>query len=638
MLQTRFMAACLLLVAACGTLSGCAHAVSVTQQNGVAASIQSLASGGIAVMDDVRSSTPSVAVSGPLSAMRFTQWQVQNLVNEANAHGGYLGSELDALATAPAGTPPLTTLIDAWLTRKDGALAQYASGLMWQQDQTHPATVVYPTIVVLSFIGDIARVTATSQHPSFDPVRLFAAPAEADGICTDLSGWVSSVVNNVSSAIQSNGTGWLSSLWNTVVSVGGAVVSAAFSAIASSVLGFVTQIATICGVLMQVSSMFKPWSVQLAGAPSSMQLSTAPQDGQFTATLHASDIPWPSTLIDCVKALSNVKLDDASYTDAPVTWTPKANIPGLATETKSDTTLLANKTAAFHFQTTTVEDVPSGGCPRIVPAGNLVVNVSVARSDVTNVLASLESLITNQINAAIRPYLTPYTQAALRDANTAAGKFAAPHQTASIALTEEIADPLCVQTPPPTTPTTQPSSSVGSATMPDAPCQTLLTSQDTTPYLNGGTVIIPTDEHGNQIDVGKVFGSLMSGTLFNAPNGQSLVKMPDMPTAVDYDQKRSTWCVIGKMPATMDALIGELPKGTETYHRSPDMSDTAGIHACRTAIGMDLLNAFAADCRVEGPIVSVFGPNAEYMGMAIPPLSTTSQIEAVMQHVLQRSR
>jgi len=68
---------------------------------------------------------------------------------------------------------------------------------------------------------------------------------------------------------------------------------------------------------MQVASMFKPWSVQLAGDPATLTLGATAQQGK---SMHpqCGTIQWPSSLVGCVQALSNVKLDNASYTDAPV--------------------------------------------------------------------------------------------------------------------------------------------------------------------------------------------------------------------------------------------------------------------------------------------------------------------------------
>jgi hypothetical protein len=630
----------MLVAAAAGPLTGCATAAKSAQVATLGDPTQLLAAGGVAVMDDERSTTPVVPLTGTPSAMRFTRWQVRNLVAEADAHAGYLGSELDGLAQPPAGSPNLSTLIGAWLTRKDGVLAQYAASVMGAQDYKHSATLIFPTIVVLTFIGDIARVTTTSQLPAnhFDPEALFASRAEADGICTDIAGWVSSVVNSVTSAIQVNGSGWLASLWNTVVTVAGSVVSVIINGIAQSLLGFITQIATICGTLMQVASMFKPWSVQLAGSPLTIKLADVAQDGQFIATLQATDIPWPATLVDCVKTLSGVSLDDASYKDAPVTWTPIANIPGLATATTDDTTLLANKTAAYHFQTTTVASVSPSDCPRTVPAGNIAVRVSIARSDVTKTLKSLESLITNQINSSIRSYLSPYIDPALAAVNSAAGKFAAPHSTSVVTLTEDVADPLCSHTPPPNAPTTPPTTLGGHGTLPGGLCANVATPADTAPSLNGGVVFDPEDENGKKIPIGQVMGALLSG--------------PQMPNGTDYDTKNSSWCTIGKMPGTLTAFFAVIPKGVLPYHPLADIgADNAqSPRACRSVIGIDLLNHFDADCRdgnFSGGIfsISLYGPTVEYIIVGAPADGSTtssapseSALAQVLQHIAQRSR
>ena len=576
--------------------------------------------------------------------MRFTRWQVQNMIGEANAHSGYIGSELDGLAQPPAGAPPLSTLIGAWLTKQDGALAHYAAGLMGVQDYKHAANIVFPTIVVLSFIGDIARGTTTSQvqrRKSFDPEALFAAPAEAEGstdACSAIAGWVSNIVSNVTAAIQSNGTGWLSSLWNTVVTIAGAAISVIINHIMQPLITFITTIATVCGTIMQVASMFKRWSVQLAGNPATIQLGASPVDGTFVATLTAADIPWPSTLAGCVMALSNVKLDDASYADAPITWTPKANIPGLATETTSDAILQKDKTASYHFQTITG---PAGsGCMRTVPDGNISVSVSVARTDVTRTLQSLESLITNQLPAGLRTYLGPFIDPAIADANSTVGKFGAPHETGSVAVTENLEDPLCSQTPPPNTSTTQPTTVSGTGTMAGGPCASLLTASDTAP-LNG-VVYIPVDEHGNKIDMGKMMVQLMSGTLFQAPGGQHSLGGQAIAAAPDYDQTRGTFCTIGVPQKTLVAFFGVEPKGVLPYHRAatlePDAPD--GLHACRTQIGIDLLNHFNADCRdfttAQVNSVTVVGPDQEYIivGSGGPGASEAAEI-AVLQNVLR---
>jgi hypothetical protein len=653
-MSRRWLATLLLAVSVgTGPLAACSSAAKSARLGDVDGAIQSLAAGGVAVMEDVTSMAPVVALTGQPSAMRFTRWQMRNLVAEADAHTGYLGSELDAIAQPPAGAPPFSTLIGAWLTRKDGALAQYAAGVMGSNDYKQSATLVFPTIVVLAFVGDIARVgtTALRTPPRFDVEQLIAMPAEAEGTggdaCSTIAGWVSSVVTNVVAAVTANGNSWLATLWNTVVTVVGVAASIAFA----SLTRFLTNIATICGTLMQVASMFKPWSVTLAADPTTLTLSETPGQGQFVATLQAQDIPWPATLIGCVQSLSGVTLESASYTDAPVTWKPTGTTPGLAVETSEDATLLANKTAAYHFQTKTEPAVTA--CPRTVPAGTVGVTVSVARSDITRTLNSLEALITNQLPGPIQSYLSPYIGKALDTATTTARDFAAPHESAIIPVSEEIPDPLpgCGQSPPPNAPTTQPTTIIGHGTLPGGACASVALPADTEPSLQGGVVFIPTDDQGNHIDMGKMMGSLMSGTFLNPPNGAPpIVHLPTMQHGPDYDATKSSTCVIGTPPAKIVAFFTVIPKGTAPYHLLYDLrtADAQSPRPCRSAIGIDLLNYYNADCRdgTFGPgvaSVTLSGPTVEYIivgggEMSGGPSISAGDLAAVLKHIAQRSR
>lgn len=630
----RLLGLCLLVTIAISPLSACTSALQTTQAAGLDDSIAALARGGVAVMDDVNSAAPVVALAGTPSAMRFTRWQVQNLVAEANAHSGYLGSELDGIATPPAGAPPLSILIGAWLTRHNGPLASYAAELMGAQDYKNSVTIVFPTLVVLTFIADIARVTTTSQirTPGLNLERYLAAPAEADGVCTDISNWVSSVINNVTSAVQANGSGWLASLWNTVVTIAVTGISIVVNGILQSLVGFITQIATVCGTLMQVASMFKPWTVQLAGDPSILTLGTTALDGKFDATLSAADVQWPATLVGCVQALSNVKLDNASYTDAPVKWTHPFNIPGLATKASEDDTLLTDKTAHYTFTTNTVQDVPEADCPALVNAGSVGITVTVERSDISKTLTSLETLITNQINASIRAYLAPYINSALGAANTAAGKFKSPHESSVVTLRQYVADPLCSHTPPPGSPGPSTPPSAGSAELPNAPCAQLFTLADTGPYMNGAGQI--TISQG-KLSFGKLLGAL-SGVAGPEPNNS-------------YDTSKASYCTIGFPGRTSDsftlaATVFTQPRALP-YSRIPDLHvlDAQDPEPCRAAIGYALLEQFSADCHgndtgmvLDGPLVELgITPMPAGTEISGPPLAAGTNA-AVLKHILER--
>jgi hypothetical protein len=378
--------------------------------------------------------------------------------------------------------------------------------------------------------------------------------------------------------------------------------------------------------------MFKPWTVQLAGDPSILTLGTTALDGKFDATLSAADVQWPATLVGCVQALSNVKLDNASYTDAPVKWTHPFNIPGLATKASEDDTLLTDKTAHYTFTTNTVQDVPEADCPALVNAGSVGITVTVERSDISKTLTSLETLITNQINASIRAYLAPYINSALGAANTAAGKFKSPHESSVVTLRQYVADPLCSHTPPPGSPGPSTPPSAGSAELPNAPCAQLFTLADTGPYMNGAGQI--TISQG-KLSFGKLLGAL-SGVAGPEPNNS-------------YDTSKASYCTIGFPGRTSDsftlaATVFTQPRALP-YSRIPDLHvlDAQDPEPCRAAIGYALLEQFSADCHgndtgmvLDGPLVELgITPMPAGTEISGPPLAAGTNA-AVLKHILER--
>jgi hypothetical protein len=644
----RFVCLSLLAAIAAGPLTACSGATKTAAVAGLDDSINSLAAAGVGVVDNVTSQMPIAAVTGTPSAMRFTRWQVQNLVAEANAHSGYLASELDALATPPPGAPQLSGLISAWLTQTNDPLAQYAARFMTGQDDKKTGIIVFPTLVVLSFIADIARVPARTSHvnlPSFDLERLIAEPADAqDGKCTDVSNFVSTVVTSVTNAIEANGPSWLATFWGIVSATASTVVKTV-TGILTPLVAFITKIATICATIMQVSSMFKPWTVSLAGSAPSITLTQTPQSGSFDATLHAQDIPWPSELVSCVAELSGVKLDDASYKDAPVVWSQPINIPGLATNVSADKMLLADKTAHYAFSTSTVAAVGPDDCPRDVPSGKLGVTVTVERSDVTKTLNSLESIVTSQIPiAALRSYLQPYIDTANTAATTAASTFAAPHQSSVIAVNEQVADPLCIHTPPPGSPAPSdtPTQTAANGTLPYLPCAQMLEPADIEPYMSGAFFVTGTGA--------QQFADGMSGMFQIGSQGAG---------ANTYDTARTTTCLLG---------IGTMTAPTEADPNPPVTAKIAGIfmttpagslggdsavppgtpnQKCTSVIGADTLARLKAVCVDFGPaldMVTVMAPNVQIAIVGMPksgagdnglPLGPDAALK-VMAHLLKR--
>jgi hypothetical protein len=653
----RFLTLGLLATIIGGPLSACSGATKTTAAGGLDDSAQSLAAGGIAVVADVDTRTPVTALSGPASAMVFTRWQLQNMVAEANAHSGYLGRELDALATPPPGGPSFSAMLAAWIAKPHGALAAYAARLMSGQDLQTPATSVFPTIVVLTFIGDIARTTPGTSFVrprSFDVERLIAAPAEADGECTALSGFVSNIVSNVASAIQSNGSSWLSTAWNELVTAGAVVATVVQNNLVKPMLAFITRIATICATIMQVSSMFKPWSVSLAGNPAAITLSDTAQSGAFVATLHAQDVKWPTQLVECVAALApGTNLENASYKDARITWTQAVGIPGLVTKVSEDDTMPDTKTAQYTYSTITVPAVPANLCP-VLKTSNIGITVTVERSDVTKTLQSLESLITSSLPQALQSFLEPPINDAIDAATSSTAKLRAPHQSIVVPVNEYFADPLptCV-TPPPPSPDPSPTTTAAavSGTMPFIPCAQLLTDADTVPYLSGAR-LVPRSKAADEAT------TVMEGlTGINGPQSET------------YDHTRSTYCLLGTgtMPSGFHqtdsdgnpinesagdfkfaAFFYTVPRGSVPM---PEMTPlpaslAADPTSCNAIVGIATLNRLHAQCVVDSDTtVMIDGPEAEYAITGTPagppsnpeflPLPPGG-VQRAMAHILQR--
>jgi hypothetical protein len=427
--------------------------------------------------------------------------------------------------------------------------------------------VVFPTIVVLTFIADIARVSPTAQSrlPSIQLEGLIATPAEADGLCSAVAGWVSGVVNSVTNAVRANGSDWLASLWNTAVSLVGTAITVLIGGLEQSLVGFITKFASICGTLMQVASLFKPWTVKLAANPSTITLDGYAEPGAFDATLDAKDIPWPAELVSCVTEVSggHIDLTDASYRDAPVTWTQPINIPGLATKQSEDDTLLDDKTAHYTYATKTVEVPGDDDCPTLHDAGKIGITVRVGRSDITKTLMSIEALITGQLNSSIQSYLQPYIEPAVDAVTDVANKFAAPHESAIVSLKETFADPRCEHTPPANaTPSPAPSpTAAGFLNLPFEPCTELIAEGNTATFLSGATVL-PNLEYLDKLNSAIIAtGTEQSGS---APSG--------------YDGTRASVCMLGVGSGDDAKLVAEfavIPHGPQAYV-NPDI-DADGV-------------------------------------------------------------
>jgi hypothetical protein len=421
-----------------------------------------------------------------------------------------------------------------------------------------------------------------------------------------------------------------------VVSIAGTVFSIVVNGALQSIVGFVTEIATIVATLMQVSSMFKPWTVALSAAPKTQTLSEPPQTGAFDATLKAQDIPWPQTLIDCVSALSHVNLTDASYKDAPVTWTRPIGIPTLATNTTQDSTLLDDKTAHYSYTTVTKPNVPAEECPRLLSTGTVGITVTVERTDISKVEDSLVQLIANQLPAKLQTFLQPYEQPAINAAKTAVNKFKAPQAKATVALMEYVPDPLCSRTPPPSSPPPSAPPSHDAQSLPFAACDQILTGGDVEAGYPGMIILDPYLKPEMRALIRNMAMMMIGMAKGQHLDTKGLENEPRIATA--------TSCTIGVEGGDPDrpdvrALFTTLPP--EDGPTDPAMSDPE----CLAALSAELEH-FKAKCSISGisaragepaksSILHVSDSGADYAITATTAGAHANEF-ALMRSILQR--
>jgi hypothetical protein len=441
----------------------------IVPANAAAASTDSaiarLASGGIGVYDSYAGAAPIKALSGTPSAMRLTRWQLGNLIAQADAHMGTLGSSIDALEgkKAPKNAPTFSYFMAAWVKRGQGPLALYAQQLMGKQNWKRAPRIVFPSLVIDLFVGDAARMTAgvlkTERTNRFAWERFIAAPAQADGVCSAVSSFVSGVVSDVENALQVSGNSFFATLWNTAITLVSGLAEVVIGGVLTPLLSILNAVAGGLAAISAIASTLKPWTLTVAAQPTQITIGSQPQDGQFVATLDAQAINWPAEVSDCASALSSVDLSKISSSDAPVTWKTLGQIPGLASVTSQDPTIGSNNQATLHYRTIAKQPEESNpSCPtQTQSAGQGGVQVSVERVDVERLEQQLAQLAFSKLPSVVRSNLAPLFQAVTGSAQAQFAQLIAkaPTGSAFVSFMEAKPSKNCTPSPSPS-PSTPP--------------------------------------------------------------------------------------------------------------------------------------------------------------------------------------
>ena len=403
-------------------LTGC---TSKAEPTAVETAISALASGGVAVYDSYAAKAPVAHVGGPASAMRYTRFQLRNMVGQAQAGMGMTGAALNAFDRTPpaqAHAPGFSAFLGAWLKRSQGPLATYAASFMPKTtDYAHTANIVFPVLVVTLFIADAARPKQTAAIPEpehFEWQRLIAAPASAAGTCSSVTDFVSSVVDEVTKALQVSGDGFFATLWNVIVAKGVDVVVGVLKTVLKPIIAIIKTVASVLAMVTVIASSLQAWTVKVVADPEQVTMLGTAVDGKFTATVDNGSIPWPDELKNCAKALADVDLDSLTSIDAPVSWETSGQVPESATVTDSDKKIGADKTATLNYKTVALSDPQKEDCSTLEHRGNIGARATVERSDITKLQVALTnasvSLLPDFVQKGIMPLLKPWLESQMQ--------------------------------------------------------------------------------------------------------------------------------------------------------------------------------------------------------------------------------
>ena len=135
----------------------------------------------------------------PVQLLRL---QVRNLALEANAGGGALGAELDAVMTA-AGGEPVSALIAGWAQTASTPAAETAAALLGDMNGTDPRRLMIPGLVVALFLSDLVGPGEVEASASSTTNGLALGPwigAGEPDFCADVTAFLTAALAGINAA------------------------------------------------------------------------------------------------------------------------------------------------------------------------------------------------------------------------------------------------------------------------------------------------------------------------------------------------------------------------------------------------------------------------------------------------------
>jgi hypothetical protein len=415
--------------------------------------VSKLAAAGIGVYADPYQAAPIHEVTtfdGAPMPVRLLATQARAMTLEAADGQGLLGSTIDQLIGVDPGMPPPSFLVAGWITGSQSPGAMYAHSLMGAQTWPNAPTIVFPTLVLALYAADAAQFadtltatdTPTPGAPTSDIGSLVQSgfrsngvvidvaamhTASAVGICSKVQGFVDSTISALFNSIghleqprppapAHSAFGWfvagLTAGYGYAVGVVNALIDAAhflvvklIGLLTQPVLGYIAKIAGVLGVVAQVVSFLRPWTIRMDDTPPSTRkaIGTEPGlPGTVTARVDLGGLDeWPTDITDCAMQ-AGVTLPPLKPVGAPIVWTMTQS-DDLAVQSAGQVTVLDETgSAPFRYATTQESVETSKGDP---VEGELKIQASIRRNAVADLQQTIANLVFAQIPSLIRPIL-----------------------------------------------------------------------------------------------------------------------------------------------------------------------------------------------------------------------------------------
>ena len=311
-----------------------------------------LAEVGIGVYEGPDADAPLVRLVTEPSPLRLLSVQLEGLRNELASGGGVLGADLDDLAALPDGAPPFSYLVAGWLARADTPEAERARSIIGEHDWHRPQRIIFPNLVLLLFVADIARHEAAESAAAPQPAPIEPLATEsgdalggtivlaraaqppiglpepvAATVCSGLQGWVNSVLDKFFTAIKINAQGespvvqFLADIWNWAVELAKDIVTGLIETIGATALAAARIAIGVVGTLSLMASLTQPWTIEVIPPPVIDHFAhpgEADHEGTFTAKIKGN-AEWADYVVDCAK-VAGITLPDPAPAGKRVTW------------------------------------------------------------------------------------------------------------------------------------------------------------------------------------------------------------------------------------------------------------------------------------------------------------------------------